>query len=447
MSDTELTFSPLDGRYKTTLPWELSEQASLKFQLEVEKAWLLLLCEEGLCPKASVDKINAAFDSVTQEKIDEIEATTRHATRALVEAVMAGLEEQGLSEQANWVHVGLTSFDTVDTAQRLRLKSFWYAHGFSKIAELKKVLQTLATKNKDLKQVGRTHGQWAVPTLFGLSIAEAHERIAELEPRLLCDVENLRGQASGAIGGYHATSLLFKDPIAAEIKFTKELGLKPHYASTQILPPEDILALAQSAYLMASVVAKLATDFRHLARSEINEVQEGMAKGQVGSSTMPQKRNPWNLEHICSLHKILLSKLQLIEMDVISEHQRDLTNSASGRFYFEFFSVFQLMIERSLKVFPNLEIHSESMHRNLNSASSSVLAEAFYVLATKKGLKDAHHFVREASRESEKSGKDLLEVLSAKKLFDEKIDKEQLFETVLRGSHLKFETISKKWKE
>lgn len=443
----KMTFSPLDGRYRNDLPWELSEEASLFFQLEVEKAWFKILIEKGLSPKISDADLNKVFSAVTQEKIDEIEKTTRHATRALVEAIANEFKAIGQVDAARWVHVGLTSFDTVDTAQRLRLRAYLEKAFQPALNSLKKTLRDLARKNKDTLQCGRTHGQWAVPTLFGLVFAKAHERISQIEVNFKKAAEALTGKSSGAIGGYHASGLLFENPIEIETEFLKKLNLRRHLSSTQILPPEDLLSVAQLTYQIGSVVAKLAEDLRHLSRSEIAEVAEGLAPGQVGSSTMPQKRNPWNFEHVCSLYKILLTKLQLLELDTISEHQRDLTNSASGRFYFEFFDVLHLMIVRLNKVLPGLEVFSDTMAAHVKKAGSSIFAEAFYVMATKKGVPDAHSYVREASREAEKRGVELFDVLKEKKLFDASTDLNSLRQVILQGSRQKIAAIMSSWED
>ncbi len=442
---TELTFSPLDGRYAKDLPFNLSEQATLEFQVQVEKAWLLELMAQGLCPKVSEKELDKIFAGISFSEIEAIEARTQHATRALIEVLMERLQKAKKEKVAHWVHVGLTSFDTVDTAARLRLKSFVINDFVPQLEVLKSELKRFAKAFGSTLAVGRTHGQWAVPTYFGLQFAEAHERIEILEKKLLASTDDLRGQASGAIGGYQASSLLFKNPLEVEAKYLKRLGLKPHYSSTQILPPEDMVEVGQFVVSIASVAAKLATDLRHLARSEIVEVVEGMGKGQVGSSTMPQKRNPWNLEHVCSLFKVLLSRFSLMQMDVVSEHQRDLTNSASGRFYMETFSVAFLMIFRLAKVLQKLEAFPQQMRKHLESASSSVYAEAFYVLGTMEGHADAHDRVREAARKMEKSGQSLLEVLNQEKFFKKKKELKDIQKEILKGSELKLKSITKAW--
>jgi adenylosuccinate lyase len=442
MSDR--TFSPLDGRYSKDLPQVLSDESALKSQVTVELAYLMTLMDFGLCPKLSQSEVEKIWSGIEQSEIDQIEATTQHATRALVEALARRLEKAGHPKVASWVHVGITSFDTVDTALRLRLKDYVLNDYLPACEKLKATLKDLQNKYKDTQQLGRTHGQWGVPSLFGLMFGEAAQRLATLEAKLKDDVADLRGQASGAVGAYQALGLLVQDPLDFELKFLNRLGLKPHFGSVQILPPEDIVSVAQTIFCMSSVIAKIANDLRHLARSEIGEIAEGLSPGQVGSSTMPQKRNPWNFEHVCSLFKVLQSRLLLLELDLVTEHQRDLTNSASGRFYFEFFSVAQLMVTRLNKVLPRIEVFEKRMAEHLSSAGSSVFAEAFYVLATKHGVEHAHDVVRQASRESESSGKDLLEILIQKGAVPKDLNLAKLQDMVFRGPKKKIEQLGRK---
>jgi len=438
-------FSPLDTRYQEILPETLSEEFTLKSQLKVEAEWLLELKSRGFIKEAlTTEALEAALKGLSQDEITEIERTTQHATRALVEAISNRLKKAGLKEAAEWVHVGLTSFDTVDTASRWRLKEFMAKDLLPQIATLKKELVRRGELHASTPQVGRTHGQWAVPSLFGLLFTESLDRILDQEPRLLMSVENLRGQSSGAIGGYQATSLLVDDPLELEKSFLKRLGLKPAYASSQILPPEDVVNLAQDLYVVGSVVAKLANDLRHLARSEIAEISEGMAPGQVGSSTMPQKRNPWNFEHVCSLYKVLQSRLQLLQIDMVTEHQRDLTNSASGRFYIEYFAILYLMIHRLNRVLPRMEVHAENMAKNIKNAGGSVYAEALYVGLTLKGVEDAHSKVREGAREAEAKGLDLIDVFAAKKMLPDELTPEKVRHRILKGSELKLKVVLEK---
>lgn len=441
-------FSPLDGRYQEILPFSLSEEAWLRSQVKVESEWLLELHAQGFIKESiNAETLNKIFLNLSQDEISEIEKTTQHATRALIEAMANRLKKAGLNESAQWVHVGLTSFDTVDTAQRVRLKDFILNDFNPELKLFQKELSKWAKNHSETPQVGRTHGQWAVPSFFGLVFTEALDRLLDQAPRIQLSVDQLRGQASGAIGAYQATSLLVENPIELEKSFLNRLNLKPAYASSQILPPEDLLNLASDLFVVGSVLAKLANDLRHLARSEIAEIAEGISPGQVGSSTMPQKRNPWNFEHICSLYKVLQTRLQLLQMDMITEHQRDLTNSASGRFYIEYFSVLFLMLKRMNKVLPRMEVFPENMQRNLNQAGGSVWAEALYVGMTARGVSEAHSKVREGAREAEKSNRDLIDVLSSQNVLPEGLNPEQIKAKVFTGAKAKLNTVLQKFEK
>ncbi|HVJ64354.1 MAG TPA: lyase family protein [Bdellovibrionota bacterium] len=439
-------FSPFDTRYAKDLPESLSEEALIEAQVDVELAWLETLAAAKICPTFDVEKVRKIFAGLALAEIEAIEARTQHATRALVEALSVRLQKAGLSELATWVHVGLTSFDTVDTAQRVRLKRFLEKDFAAAARDLETTIRDLGVKHKNTRQVGRTHGQWAVPTFFGLSMMEFAHRLQRARALVDRSAEELCGQASGAIGGYHASAMLSSDPLKLEAEMLKRLELKRDLGSLQIIAPEDQWHLASSLFAYASVVAKVANDLRHLARSEIAEIAEGMAPGQVGSSTMPQKRNPWNLEHVCSLYKLLQSRLQLLQIDLVTEHQRDLTNSASGRFYGEFFATVYLMMKRLTKVLSRIEINAESMTRHMNSAGSSVFAEAFYVALSKEGVANAHSLVREASREAEAAQTELLSVLQDKGYLKNISSVADLEKTVLRGTVQKFDEIAKQLK-
>lgn len=406
-----MSFSPLETRYKKDLSPHLSEQAWIAAQVFYELKYLHALMQQGCLKEHSFEVMERACEGLGLAEIEAIESRTHHATRSLVEAIAARLMAAGMSDAAQWVHVGITSFDTVDTASRIRLRHFINEDYFPDHQRMIDILKKLAIQTKEFKQVGRTHGQWAVPSYLGLVFAEAAYRLKQLTPALEVARDGLCGQASGAVGAYQGPSLILKDPIGFEKKFINGLGLKVHLGSTQIIPPEDVFTLASVMFQISSVLVKVANDLRHLARSEIAEVFEGMQKGQVGSSTMPQKRNPWNLEHVCSLYKVLSAQFNLLIQDQVSEHQRDLTNSASGRFSIEFFCLASLMQRRLIKVLPLVTADESNLKRHLSSAGTSILAEALYIEATKRGLPDAHNRLREMARTAESKGCDLWDIV------------------------------------
>ena len=179
---------------------------------------------------------------------------------------------------------------------------------------------------------------------------------------------NLPGKFSGAVGAYNASSLFFDDPEKFEEEVLAELGLKPAEISSQIVPAEPLMRLIFETMVVAGIMADLADDMRHLQRTEIGEVGEEFESSQVGSSTMPQKRNPINFEKVKSLWKIIVPRIITLMMDQLSEHQRDLTNSASARTYPEIIAYTISMARVMNRVMGKLKIDRGNMERNLKNA-------------------------------------------------------------------------------
>jgi adenylosuccinate lyase len=221
----------------------------------------------------------------------------------------------------------------------------------------------------------------------------------------------LRGKLSGAVGAYNATSVVSADPRELERRVLDALGLEPAEIATQIVPPEPLLRLLHDLNTAFGIIANIADDLRHLQRSEIAEVAEAFGEHQVGSSTMPQKRNPWNSEHVKSLWKAFAPRIMTVYMDQISEHQRDLSNSASGRFVTEYVTGFVAACERMRRVVSRLVVDHERLRANLSLRGDSVLAEPAYILLALSGLPDAHEAVRRATLAAEEDDVSLREAL------------------------------------
>jgi adenylosuccinate lyase len=222
---------------------------------------------------------------------------------------------------------------------------------------------------------------------------------------------DLRGKLSGAVGAYNAMSMLSSDPRDFERRVLAELDLEPSDHSTQLVEPEYLLRLLAETNVAFGIIANLADDLRNLQRSEIAEVRERFASSQVGSSTMPQKRNPWNSEHVKSLWKAFAPRLTSFYMDQISEHQRDLTNSASSRFVVDYLAGFVAAANRMKAVLAGLEVRTEKMAENLGRAGDLILAEPAYILGSIAGRSEAHEEIRRATLEAEKEGVPLLTAL------------------------------------
>ena len=216
---------------------------------------------------------------------------------------------------------------------------------------------------------------------------------------------------AGAVGAYNATSLLVKDPIDLERKFLSLLDIEPSEYSTQMVEPEYLLRLLLEMNIAFGIIANLADDLRHLQRTEIDELRELFTDTQVGSSTMPQKRNPWNSEHVKSLWKAFFPRVMTFYMDQISEHQRDMSNSASSRFVADYISGFVAAIARMTKIVNTIRVDRKRLLENITLKGDLVLAEAAYVLLSVSGDTDAHEKIRKMTLECEKSGGRLVDAL------------------------------------
>lgn len=301
------SLSPLDHRYYLAnrelfekLGGFLSEEANVAFCLEAEIALLTVHARRlyGQDAKTLVDA-EALRQKVTAELVYEEEERTHHNIRALVNVM-----KRFVPEKINpYVHLGATSVDILDTAMSLRVGGAVREVVLPLLWELEERLAVLAEKEAKTPQVGRTHGQHAVPVTFGFAMAEYAARLGKslLEMEKRCG--DLRGKLAGAVGAYNATSLLVDDPQGLEREYLQELGLEPAEYATQMVEPEYMLRLLLEINTAFGIIANLADDLRHLQRSEIDEVREFFSSTQVGSSTMPQKRNPWNSEHVKSLWK------------------------------------------------------------------------------------------------------------------------------------------------
>jgi adenylosuccinate lyase len=237
------------------------------------------------------------------------------------------------------------------------------------------------------------------------------DRLGHRIESLRTAADNLRGKLAGAVGAYNAGSLFLSDPSAFETRVMELVDLLPSPISTQVVQPEYIADLMHAVVSAFGVLANLSDDFRHLQRSEIAEIGEYFAPGQVGSSTMPHKRNPWNFEHAKSMWKEFMPRMVTVYMDQISEHQRDLTNSASARFLVELILGLALTTERLTNVIKKLRVDEDSMRRNLARAGEMNIAEPLYLLLARSGHPDAHEASRKLTLAAEETGRPLLELI------------------------------------
>lgn len=409
--------SPLDHRYYTAnqelfnrLADFFSENAYIRYELKVEAALARVLAKRGLCTTEIATEIQRACNEIEPDEVYLEEEITKHNIRALVNCIQSRVSDSAKP----FVHLTTTSVDIMDSATAMRFKEATEQIVIPKMLELEAVLMQIALREKETIQVGRTHGQHAVPITFGFAMAEYVSRFGARIEAVRETGQNLRGKIAGAVGAYNASTLFFEDPMEFESEVLWELGLTPADFSTQIVEPEYLTDYMHTIISAFGVIANLADDIRHLQRTEIGEVGEVFEANQVGSSTMPHKRNPWNFEHVKSMWKEFMPRMVTMYADQISEHQRDLTNSASGRFVPEMVVGFVAAVDRLIKVMQRLVVDQERMQRNFNSTKELVIAEPLYILLASLGHPDAHEVVRRLTLESQQTGKTLRELLVTK---------------------------------
>ncbi len=413
--------SPLDHRYWHAnealferLADVLSEEASVAQAVRVESILLAHLIRH-LMPDAPEREewIAAALalpERVSASEVYEEEETTRHNIRAIVNVIQRHLPE----EVRHLVHLGATSVDILDTAAALRYRTAMRDVVLPVLIEVEELLIQIADENADTVSIGRTHGQHAVPITMGFAFAEYVSRLGLSITEIAQRAGGLKGKLAGAVGAYNATSVIHPDPEQLERDVLADLGLTPGEHATQIVSPEPLLRLLLELNTAFGVLANLADDLRHLQRTEIAELSEYFAKGQVGSSTMPHKRNPWNAEHVKSLWKAFAPRSTTWFMDQISEHQRDLSNSASARFVVEFIAGLVAAAERMRSILERLRVDREGIARNLTDGVRRVLAEPLYILLAAGGVSDAHEQLRLLTLEADESGTGILEAAREK---------------------------------
>lgn len=400
----------------------ISEEASIRSCAKCEAA--LVKSHLKLRGKLT-DEIAQSLDKVASEidpaEVYEEEEKTKHNIRALVNVMKTKVS----AEIGPLVHLGATSVDILDTALSCRMRDVTKNVVLPELKKLEKHLCAIADRDSEVPQVGRTHGQHAVPITFGWSIAEFVSRLGKSILRIEELSNQLVGKLAGPVGSYNGPSMIVKDPEELERVYVEFLGLSASEYSNQLVEPEYLLRLLLEMNVAFGIIANLADDLRNLQRSEIGEVFEYFASTQVGSSTMPQKRNPWNSEHVKSLWKAMCPRVITFYMDQISEHQRDLTNSASQRFMADYVAGFTMAVARMNSVVSGLQADKETMARNLENAGGKVkggvLAEPAYILLGEAGVNDGHEVIRKITLEAEKSGKTFFEVLKTHKEAFEKI--------------------------
>jgi adenylosuccinate lyase len=399
--------SPFDARYyfadrgffERLSPY-VSENAQVRYLARVEAALAETLADYRVCPRDAAAEIARAAENVKPDEVYEEERRIQHNIRALVNCI----GKQVSAKAKPYVHLFATSADIMDTARALCLVEVTRNVIVPDLIALEKQLITMARAHAGTPQMGRTHGQHAVPMTFGFAVALYVSRVGQRIESIVQSAKNLRGKFAGAVGAYNALALLSKDPAEVEAALMKKLGLVPPEISTQVTQPEYVADYVYALTACWGVFANLADDFRHLQRSEIRELRDRKASDPntqiVGSSTMPHKVNPKDFENVKSMWKAYMPRLTTVLMDQISEHQRDLTNSASMRFVMEHVAAFAYAIHRLRQTLDAIEPDVARMRDVVEAGKDPITAEPLYVLLAMHGHPEGHEKARVLARDA-----------------------------------------------
>ncbi len=399
--------SPFDARYYFAdraffdkLNPYVSENAQVGYLARVEAALAETLADIGVCPRTAAAEIAHACKEISPAEVYEEEQRIQHNIRALVNCI-----GKRVSPSAKpYVHLFATSADIMDTARALCLADVTRAVLVPDLAALMRQLIALARMHAGTPQMGRTHGQHAVPITFGFAVALYVSRVGQRMESIVQAARNLRGKFAGAVGAYNALSLLSRNPAEVEAVLMKKLGLAAPEISTQVTQPEYVADYVYALTACWGVFANIADDFRHLQRSEIRELKDRKASDPktqiVGSSTMPHKVNPKDFENVKSMWKAYMPRLLTVLMDQISEHQRDLTNSASMRYVMEHVAAFAYAIHRLSMTLDGVEPDAARMREVLDAGKDPITAEPLYVLLAMHGHPEAHEKARALARDA-----------------------------------------------
>jgi adenylosuccinate lyase len=358
--------------------------------LQVESAASTVLAEDGVIPTVAAEAIatKASFDVA---RIQAIEAEVKHDVIAFTTAVAESLKAQGLDAESRWLHYGLTSNDIVDTAQALQVKE---ASALIRTALLGflEVLKKRAVEFKHTPTIGRTHGIHAEPTTFGLKLLNW---FAEMERNLVrfdAAAEDMRvGKLSGAVGTFGHLSPRHEESIC------ERLGLKAAPVATQVIQRDRHAAFIAVLALIGSTLDKIATEVRHLQRTEVREAQEYFSEKQKGSSAMPHKKNPITSEQISGLARVLRSNAQAAFENVPLWHERDISHSSVERVIFPDSTILtHYLLTKITNLIDKLLVYPARMLRNLESTGGLIFSGQLLLDLAEAGMmrEDAYRLVQ-----------------------------------------------------
>ncbi|NLO77007.1 MAG: adenylosuccinate lyase [Methanomicrobiales archaeon] len=403
-----MAIHPIDFRYGTPemrAVWD--EENRFRCVIAAEVGLAVAEAKAGVIPQAAADEIEAHAPDASLARAKEIEEEINHDMMAIVKAL-----SEVCGGSARWVHYGATSNDILDTATGLLVKES-LAIIERKLRTLLGVLLKRSTETKNLVCAGRTHGQIGVPTTYGLRFAiwasevSRHiERLEQLRPRAAV------GQMTGAVG---TQASLGEAGTAVMAHMMGYLGLTPVDVSNQVIQRDRLAEYIMFLANVATTLDKIALEVRMMQRSEIGELEESFGKNQVGSSTMPHKRNPIKSEQVSGLARIVRAMVEPALANNVLWDERDLTNSSCERITFPETSILcDHILTVMTTVLKGLRIREDNIRKNLDLLHGVNMAESVMIELTKLGMdrQDAHERVRVACMIALEEKRQVAEVFS-----------------------------------
>ncbi len=397
-----------------------SEEAKLRRMLAVELAALHGWSELGVVPAAAVEAICARATVPSGDEVAARERETHHDVAAFVDVVSAGLGPEG-----RWFHYGLTSSDVLDTALSLAVQDA----GAVLLAGLDRAFRAVVARAEEHRLtpcMGRTHGVHAEPTTFGLKLAGWAFGLDRDRGRLERALDGLRvGKLSGAVGTYAAV-----DPEVERVA-CERLGLAPAPSSTQVLQRDRHADLLSTLALVASSLDRFALEIRHLARTEVREVEEPFASGQKGSSAMPHKRNPVVAERICGLARVVRANAQVGLENVALWHERDISHSSAERVVVpDSFLALDYMLDRFAWLVEGLVVRAERMRENGAASNGLYFSQRLLLALVDAGLErdEAYRLVQRAAMRAWDEGLDFRELARADHELSSRVELDVVFD-------------------
>ena len=365
-----------------------SAQTKFRIWYEIEAHACDAMADLGIIPKENAEAVWKAKDvDFDVGRIDEIEAVTKHD----VIAFLTHLAEHIGSEEARFVHQGMTSSDVLDTCFNIQL----VRASDILISDLEALLEAIkrrAFEHKDTIRIGRSHGIHAEPTTLGLTFARFYAEMDRNRQRLITARNEIAtGAISGAVGTFANIDPKVEEHVCAK------LGLEPEPISTQVIPRDRHAAFFASLAVVASSLENIATEIRHMQRTEVLEAEEFFSKGQKGSSAMPHKRNPVLTENLTGLARLVRMAVVPALENVTLWHERDISHSSVERNIGPDATVtLDFALARMTQVIDKLVVYPDNMMKNMNKFKGLVMSQRVLLALTQSGLsrEDAYRLVQ-----------------------------------------------------